>query len=94
MLTCLEQLVPMYEKFGFRNLGESASVWGGERRYEMDMELDSLNRRFSLKTGMKNFAEEEVSAIPTEPVVPERYQVYFCSRTARRPLRVSRRMPS
>ncbi len=36
VLTCLERLVPMYEKFGFRDLGESASVWGGERWHEMD----------------------------------------------------------
>ena len=36
VLTCLENLVPMYQKFGFRDLGESASVWGGERWHEMD----------------------------------------------------------
>ena len=31
--------VEMYEKFGFRDLGESASVWGGERWHEMEMIL-------------------------------------------------------
>ncbi len=36
VLTCLERLVSMYEKFGFRDLGESASVWGGEKWHEMD----------------------------------------------------------
>ena len=38
VLTCLARLVPMYEKFGFRDLGESASVWGGERWHEMDLD--------------------------------------------------------
>lgn len=38
VLTCLERLVPMYEKFGFRDLGMSASVWGGEAWHEMDRE--------------------------------------------------------
>ena len=38
VLTCLERLVPMYIKFGFRDLGESASVWGGEKWHEMDQE--------------------------------------------------------
>ena len=37
VLTCLERLVPMYLKFGFRDLGISASVWGGEQWHEMDM---------------------------------------------------------
>ena len=37
VLTCLEKLVGMYRKLGFRDLGESASVWGGERWHEMDM---------------------------------------------------------
>ena len=38
VLTCLERLVPMYARFGFRDLGLSASVWGGEAWHEMDME--------------------------------------------------------
>ena len=38
VLTCLERLVPMYEKFGFRDLGKSASVWGGEKWHEMDLQ--------------------------------------------------------
>ena len=36
VLTCLEGLVGMYRKLGFRDLGESASEWGGERWHEMD----------------------------------------------------------
>lgn len=36
VLTCLERLVPMYEKFGFRDLGLSASAWGGESWHEME----------------------------------------------------------
>ncbi len=39
VLTCLEHLVPMYLKSGFRDLGLSASVWGGEQWHEMDMTL-------------------------------------------------------
>lgn len=39
VLTCLESLVGMYEKFGFTDMGESASVWGGERWHEMEMIL-------------------------------------------------------
>ena len=37
VLTCLERLVPMYERFGFRDLGLSASVWGGESWHEMEL---------------------------------------------------------
>ena len=39
VLTCLEEKVGMYQHFGFRDLGESASVWGGEKWHEMDMVL-------------------------------------------------------
>ena len=39
VLTCLDEKVPMYLKFGFRDLGESASVWGGEKWHEMDYML-------------------------------------------------------
>lgn len=39
VLTCLPHLVKMYEGFGFRDLGWSASVWGGERWHEMEMML-------------------------------------------------------
>lgn len=39
VLTCLPHLIRMYEGFGFRDLGWSASVWGGERWHEMEMEL-------------------------------------------------------
>ena len=39
VLTCLDEKVPMYVHFGFRDLGESASVWGGEKWHEMDMAL-------------------------------------------------------
>ncbi|MBQ3705597.1 MAG: GNAT family N-acetyltransferase [Clostridia bacterium] len=42
VLTCLERLVPMYEKFGFRNLGLSASLWGGEHWHEMDMNTPGI----------------------------------------------------
>ena len=37
VLTCLEDKVDMYRGFGFRDLGESASVWGGEKWHEMDI---------------------------------------------------------
>lgn len=39
VLTCLENLVPMYQKFGFYDLGISASQWGGEEWHEMEMKL-------------------------------------------------------
>lgn len=39
VLTCLERLVGMYQKFGFRDLGLSASVWGGESWHEMDLSV-------------------------------------------------------
>ena len=38
VLTCLDRLVGTYEKMGFRDLGLSASVWGGESWHEMDRE--------------------------------------------------------
>lgn len=39
VLTCLANKVKMYKKFGFRDLGESASSWGGEKWHEMDIFL-------------------------------------------------------
>lgn len=39
VLTCLENKVEMYKKFGFRDLGLSASEWGGEKWHEMDINL-------------------------------------------------------
>ena len=40
VLTCLAVKVGMYEKFGFKDLGESKSVWGGEKWHEMDIVLN------------------------------------------------------
>ncbi|MBR1693174.1 MAG: GNAT family N-acetyltransferase [Lachnospiraceae bacterium] len=40
ILTCLANKVKMYSKFGFRDLGESASEWGGEKWHEMEMILN------------------------------------------------------
>lgn len=34
-LTCLEEKVPMYLKFGFRDNGIANSTWGGEQWHEM-----------------------------------------------------------
>lgn len=39
VLTCHADKVKMYKKFGFRDLGESASQWGGEQWHEMDIIL-------------------------------------------------------
>lgn len=36
VLTCLEDKVKMYEKFGFQDLGKSGSAWGGETWHEME----------------------------------------------------------
>lgn len=40
VLTCLKNKVKMYKKFGFRDLGESQSNWGGEKWHEMDILLN------------------------------------------------------
>ena len=40
VLTCHEYLVEMYNKFGFKDLGESVSEWGGEEWHEMDIMLN------------------------------------------------------
>jgi hypothetical protein len=34
-LTCLEQKVEMYKKFGLQDLGIADSTWGGEEWHEM-----------------------------------------------------------
>ena len=39
LLTCLDNKVEMYKKFGFTDLGMSASVWGGEAWHEMEINL-------------------------------------------------------
>lgn len=35
ILTCVEEKVKMYEKFGFQDLGIGVSNWGGEQWHEM-----------------------------------------------------------
>ena len=40
VLTAHDEKVPMYEKMGFRDLGISDSVWGGDPWHEMEMRLD------------------------------------------------------
>ena len=39
ILTCKERLLGFYERFGYRNLGVSASVHGGAVWYDMILEL-------------------------------------------------------
>lgn len=39
ILTCLERLVGMYEKFGYYDLGISNSTWGGEEWHDMRIDL-------------------------------------------------------
>ena len=39
ILTCKEQLIHYYEKFGYKNLGVSASVHGGAVWYDMILEF-------------------------------------------------------
>lgn len=41
ILTCKDRLIHYYEKFGYRNLGLSASVHGGATWYDMILEFDS-----------------------------------------------------
>ena len=40
VLTCLPNKVKMYKKFGFNDMGESASEWGGEKWHEMEIRLN------------------------------------------------------
>ena len=40
ILTCHANKVKMYRKFGFRDLGESASRWGGQTWHEMSVILN------------------------------------------------------
>ena len=40
VLTCLDEKVAMYKKLGFKDKGESASVWGGEKWHEMEIYLN------------------------------------------------------
>lgn len=39
-LTCVEDKVKMYEKFGFENHGIGVSNWGGEQWYEMSIAIN------------------------------------------------------
>ena len=40
VLTCHKEKIKMYRKFGFDDLGESASNWGGEKWHEMEIVLN------------------------------------------------------
>ena len=40
ILTCLDEKIPMYEKMGFKDLGLSASFWGGQAWHEMELKLN------------------------------------------------------
>ena len=40
VLTCHKEKIKMYRKFGFDDLGESASKWGGEKWHEMEIRLN------------------------------------------------------
>ena len=40
VLTCLQNKVEMYTKFGFIDRGEADSTWGGEKWHEMDISLN------------------------------------------------------
>ena len=44
LLTCLDSKVDMYERMGFRDLGISASSWGGEQWHEMRCVLGGQER--------------------------------------------------
>ena len=49
VLTCLDEKVKMYERMGYKDLGISASVWGGEKWH--DTCLDFMNERTCLNKG-------------------------------------------
>lgn len=40
ILTCLEEKVEMYQRFGFFDHGMANSTWGGEQWHEMAMEME------------------------------------------------------
>ncbi|MCR5776034.1 MAG: GNAT family N-acetyltransferase [Lachnospiraceae bacterium] len=40
VLTCLQNKVKMYTKFGFIDRGAANSTWGGEKWHEMDISLN------------------------------------------------------
>jgi len=44
ILTCKDRLIHYYEKFGYRNLGVSASVHGGAVWYDMLLEFEEADR--------------------------------------------------
>ncbi len=39
VLTCLDEKVEMYKRFGFKDLGSANSTWGGEAWHEMTHEV-------------------------------------------------------
>ena len=39
VLTCLDEKVKMYEKFGFTDLGQANPTWGGEAWHAMSIEI-------------------------------------------------------
>ena len=39
ILTCLKEKVPMYARFGYTDLGEADSAWGGEAWHEMRIRI-------------------------------------------------------
>jgi len=44
ILTCKDRLIHYYEKFGYRNLGVSASVHGGAVWYDMLLEFEETSK--------------------------------------------------
>ncbi|MBR3635675.1 MAG: GNAT family N-acetyltransferase [Lachnospiraceae bacterium] len=40
VLTCEPDKIKMYEKFGFADMGESDSAWGGVKWHQMDIQLN------------------------------------------------------
>ena len=79
VLTCLDQKVEMYEKFGFTDHGIGESVWGGEPWHEMSMELEA-ERRIDMdlvKTALEmGFSDAAVMDTTKLVFVPEYRQ--FC----------------
>ena len=48
VLTCLDEKVKMYEKMGYKDLGISGSVWGGEKWHDMEYLL-FRTKKFDIK---------------------------------------------
>ncbi len=53
-VACLDEKVKMYEKFGFTDLGQANSTWGGEAWHAMSIEI---GRQLTSRTDRRVYNE-------------------------------------